>query len=69
MQVEVLLEPAGQEAVAVLDQWRRGLGLELNDQGRVEISSELCLEVLAELRARCYDDDLVVNATFTGQQD
>jgi hypothetical protein len=68
MLVDLLLEPAGEEAEVVLQQWLRNRGLASGIDGRVEIRSTLCLEALADLRARCYDRDLLINATFVGDK-
>lgn len=69
MQVEVLLDPAGEEAAAILRQWLRAQDLALGHDGQVEIRSELCLEALVALRARCYDRGLMINATFVGDRE
>ena len=69
MLVDVLLEPAGEEAAVILQQWLRDRGLAVGVDGRVEVGSELCLEALADLRARCYDRELVINATFAGDRE
>jgi hypothetical protein len=69
MLVDVLLEPAGEEAEVILQQWIRDRVLGVGVDGRVEIRSALCLEALADLRARCYDRDLLINATFAGDRE
>ena len=68
MLVNVLLEPAGEEAEVIRQQWIRDRGLAVGLDGRVEIRSGLCLEALADLRARCYDRDLLIDATFSGDR-
>jgi hypothetical protein len=69
MQIDVLLEPAGEEADLVLRQWIRERGLPESDEGRVGIRPEQCLEALADLRSRCFDRGLMVNATFAGDRE
>jgi hypothetical protein len=69
MLVDVLLEPAGEEAEVILQQWIRDRVLAVGVDGLVEIRSALCLEALADLRARCYDRDLLINATFAGDRE
>jgi len=69
MQVDLLLEPAGEEAEAILRQWTRDRGLSLSVYGRMEIRPELCLETLADLQARCYDRGLMINATFADDRE
>ena len=66
MLVDVLLEPAGEEAEVIRQQWIRERSLTVGADGRVEISSALCLEALADLRSRCYDRDLLIDTTFSG---
>ncbi len=68
MLVDVLLEPAGEEAEVILQQWITDRSLAVGADGRVEIRSGLCLEALADLRSRCYDRDLLIDATFSGDR-
>lgn len=69
MFVDLRLEPVGKEAAGVLSEWAEDLGLVVDDKGRLEIESLLCFSSLAELRDRCYDLGLTINAKFNGNSD
>ena len=45
------------------------LGLTMADSGQLEIRPAFCFEALADLRERCYEHGLSVNAGFTGDED
>ena len=69
MRLDILLEPPGAEADSILREWFEASGLEGDEDGQVEVAPDRCLEVLVELRSRCYDRGLIVNVKFTGKED
>ena len=69
MRLEILLEPPGAEADSVLQEWLAASGLLVAADGQIEVAPDRCLEVLVELRSRCYDRDLIVNVKFIGKED
>lgn len=69
MFVDLQLEPAGKKAEVVLSEWAESLGLMLDNNGRLEIESASCFSALSDLRDRCYDLGLSINAAFNGNAD
>jgi hypothetical protein len=63
MRVAVELEPASVEAAQVLAEWRAFWNT-VEGGGGVELAAAGALPALLDLRARCYDRGLTVNATF-----
>jgi hypothetical protein len=69
MRLDLLLEPPGAEADSVLQEWLAVSGLLVAVDGQIEVAPDRCLDVLVELRSRCYDRDLILNVKFTGKED
>lgn len=63
MRVEVALEPDSAEAARILGEWRAAWGAAA-DGGGVELAPADSLTALLDLRSRCYDLGLTVNAVF-----
>jgi hypothetical protein len=69
MRLEISLEPSGAEAAGVLEEWLAAFGLQVGDDGQVEVSPDRCLDVQVALRSLCYDRGLIVNVKFYGKED
>lgn len=63
MRVAVELEPDSAEAARVLGEWQAAWGGAV-DGGVVELAPADSLKALLDLKTRCYDRVLTVNATF-----
>lgn len=63
MRVAVELEPDSAEAARILGEWRAAWGAAA-DGGGVELAPADSLAALLDLKARCYDRGLTVNALF-----
>jgi hypothetical protein len=63
MRVAVELEPDSAEAARVLGEWQAVWG-EGAEAGGVELNPASALTALLDLKERCYDQGLTVNATF-----
>ncbi len=69
MIINLRLEPAGKVVEGVCSERAEDLGMIVDDQGRLEVSSALCSSILPELCNRCYDLGLSGNAEFNGLAD
>ena len=69
MRLDILLEPPGDGADSVLSEWVAASGLRVGEDGLVEIVSDRCLDLLAELRSRCYGRGLNVSSKIFGKED
>ena len=67
MRVAVALEPESAEADRILAEWRLAWGAAESDDG-VELAVAESLAALLDLKARCFDHGLTVNATFPDNQ-
>jgi hypothetical protein len=63
MRVTVELEPPSAEAARILGAWQAAWG-GAADQGGVELAAADSLTALLDLKERCYDAGLTVNARF-----
>jgi len=68
MLVEIKLNPAGVEAESVMSAWLEARCLKMNEDGLVGINPGNCLEDLFDLKDRCYDHVLTINASFAGER-
>lgn len=64
MLVEVELNPSGDAADTILDDWQHEWKLQQTDDGRVNLIYSDPLEVTIDLRNRCYDQKITVNLIF-----
>lgn len=67
MRVVVELEPASVEATQILAEWRQAWGAAA-EGGGVELATADSLTALLDLKGRCYDVGLTVNALFPDNQ-
>ncbi len=67
MRVAVELEPDSAEAARILGEWRAAWGAAVDGDG-VELVSAKALAALLDLKERCYDLGVTVNATFPDNQ-
>lgn len=63
MRVAVMLEPESAAAARILAEWRAAWGRGEN-AGEVELTPADSLKALLDLKVRCQDRGLTVNATF-----
>jgi hypothetical protein len=69
MRLDIQLEPLGEEADSALAEWVAASALKVGQDGRIEVVPDRCMDILAELRSRCYDRGLIVNGKFFGTED
>jgi hypothetical protein len=67
MGVVVDLEPPSAETKRILTEWQAGWGA-LADGGGIELAAATSLSALLDLRLRCYDRGINVNAVFPYNQ-
>ncbi|NTV12414.1 MAG: hypothetical protein HGA96_00530 [Desulfobulbaceae bacterium] len=67
MLVAVALEPDTAEAARILAEWQVAWGA-VESYGGVELVVAESLTALLDLKARCYDRGITVNATFPNNQ-
>jgi len=67
MRVAVELEPASAESARILTAWQTAWRAAAVGGG-TELAAADALTALLELKARCYDRGLTVNATFPDNQ-
>lgn len=63
MLVAVALEPESAAATGILAEWRAAWGVKESGDG-IELAPAVALAAMLDLKARCYDRGLTVNATF-----
>ena len=67
MQVAIALEPDSAGAARILAEWRTVWAASASPGG-IELAPATALTALLDLKARCYDQGITVNATFPDNQ-